>query len=156
MSIPQAEPADLDTRRGLVRPISVAPMMDRTDRHFRWMMRRISQETLLYTEMVTTGAILRGDRDWLLGYDPVEHPIAVQRGGDDPVALAECARIAEGLGYDEVNLNVGCPSSRVQDGNFGVCLMRDPDRVARAVEAMRAAVSLPITVKHRIGNISSL
>jgi tRNA-dihydrouridine synthase A len=138
-------------RRGQVRPISVAPMMDRTDRHFRWLVRQVTREALVYTEMVTTGAVLHGDRERLLAFDAEEHPIAFQLGGDDPGALAECARIAEGLGYDEVNLNVGCPSSRVQQGRFGACLMRDPERVARAVEAMRAAVSLPVTVKHRIG-----
>ena len=137
--------------RGEVRPISVAPMMDHTDRHFRWLLRQVTREALLYTEMVTTGAILHGDRDHLLAYDPVEHPVALQLGGDDPEDLATCARIAEDLGYDEVNLNVGCPSARVQQGRFGVCLMREPERVAAAVAAMRAAVSVPVTVKHRIG-----
>jgi tRNA-dihydrouridine synthase A len=137
--------------RGEVRPISVAPMMDRTDRHFRWLLRQITREALLYTEMVTTHAILNGDRAHLLAYDPVEHPVALQLGGDAPADLAACARIAEDLGYDEVNLNVGCPSDRVQSGNFGVCLMRDPERVAAGVAAMRDAVALPVTVKHRIG-----
>lgn len=138
-------------RRGAARPLSVAPMMDWTDRHFRFLMRRITRRALLYTEMVTTGAVLHGDRERLLGYDREEHPLALQLGGDDPVALAECARIAEDFGYDEVNLNVGCPSDRVQSGRFGACLMARPDDVARAVEAMRAATSLPVTVKHRIG-----
>jgi tRNA-dihydrouridine synthase A len=125
--------------------------MDRTDRHFRVLMRQITRKTLLYTEMVTTGAILHGPRDELLGFSHIEHPLALQLGGDDPVALAECARIAEAFGYDEVNLNVGSPSDRVQSGRFGACLMADPDRVARAVEAMRSAVAMPVTVKHRIG-----
>lgn len=137
--------------RGRTAPLSVAPMLDRTDRHFRFVMRQITRHTLLYTEMVVTRAVLHGDRDRLLGYDPVEHPVALQLGGDDPRELAECARIAEGMGYDEVNLNVGCPSDRVQQGAFGACLMKTPDKVARAVEAMRAAVSIPVTVKHRIG-----
>jgi tRNA-dihydrouridine synthase A len=126
-------------------------MMDRTDRHFRFLMRAISRHVLLYTEMVTTGAILRGDRERLLAYDPAEHPVALQLGGDDPAQLAECARIAADLGYDEINLNVGCPSDRVQKGRFGACLMAEPQRVADAVAAMRGAVALPVTVKHRIG-----
>ena len=139
------------TVRGVVRPISVAPMMDRTDRHFRWLLRQITGQALLYTEMITTHAILHGDRERLLAYDPSEHPVALQLGGDEPADLAACARIAEDVGYDEVNLNVGCPSDRVQSGNFGVCLMRDPERVAASVAAMRAAVAIPVTVKHRIG-----
>ncbi len=126
-------------------------MMDRTDRHFRRLLRLISRHTLLYTEMVTSRAILHGDRERLLGFDPSERPLALQLGGDDPALLSECARIANDLGYDEVNLNVGCPSDRVQSGNFGVCLMRTPERVAECVAAMRAAVELPVTVKHRIG-----
>ncbi|HLT37048.1 MAG TPA: tRNA dihydrouridine(20/20a) synthase DusA, partial [Enhygromyxa sp.] len=137
--------------RGRVRAVSVAPMMDRSDRHFRRLMRLISEHTLLYTEMVTCAAVAHGDREQLLGLDPGAHPTALQLGGDDPAALAECARIAAALGYDEVNLNVGCPSDRVQSGNFGACLMREPERVADCVAAMRAAVELPITVKHRIG-----
>ncbi len=132
-------------------PLSVAPMMDRTDRHMRGVMRTITRHTLLYTEMVTTGAVIHGDREHILGYDPVEHPVSLQLGGDDPVALAESARIAADLGYDEVNLNVGCPSDRVQQGSFGAVLMRTPEKVAAAVEAMRAVVSVPVTVKHRIG-----
>lgn len=126
-------------------------MMDTTDRHFRWFMRQITRCTLLYTEMITTDAILRGDRDRLLGFDPIERPLALQLGGDDPNDLSVCARIAEDLGYDEVNLNVGCPSSRVQQGSFGACLMARPEVVARAVAAMRTAVEIPVTVKHRIG-----
>ncbi len=126
-------------------------MMQRTDRHYRNFLRLISRETLLYTEMVTTGAILHGQRALYLDYFEAEHPIALQLGGDDPVALAECARIAHDYGYDEVNLNVGCPSDRVQSGCFGAVLMKTPERVAEAVSAMRAACPLPITVKHRIG-----
>lgn len=137
--------------RGVTRPLSVAPMMDCTDRHFRVLMRQITRRTLLYTEMIVTGAILRGERARFLDFSPIEHPIALQLGGDDPAQLAECARIAEDWGYDEVNLNVGCPSSRVRSGSFGACLMARPETVARAVEAMRAAVAIPITVKHRIG-----
>ena len=132
-------------------PLSVAPMMDRTDRHFRAFMRRITGETLLYTEMVTTGAVLHGDRERILGFSVEERPLALQLGGDDPAALAECAALGEALGFDEVNLNVGCPSDRVQKGRFGVCLMKEPRRVAAATAAMLAAVRIPVTVKHRIG-----
>lgn len=132
-------------------PLSVAPMMDRTDRHFRYFMRQITRRTLLYTEMVTSAAILHGDKEHLLGFSPEEKPLALQVGGDNPEELAECARIAEAMGYDEINLNVGCPSDRVQNGNFGACLMAQPERVARAAEAMINAVSIPVTVKHRIG-----
>lgn len=139
------------TRRGTTRPLSVAPMMDRTDRHFRVFLRQISRHTLLYTEMVTTGAIVHGGRTDLLAFDPLERPLALQLGGDDPDDLAACAKIAEDMGYDEVNLNVGCPSDRVQNGHFGACLMATPQVVADAVAAMRAAVALPVTVKHRIG-----
>ncbi len=126
-------------------------MMQRTDRHFRVFVRGLTRRTLLYTEMVTTGAILYGDRARHLDFSPVERPLALQLGGDDSAALAECARIAAGMGYDEVNLNVGCPSDRVQRGRIGACLMLEPERVARAVAAMRAAVDVPVTVKHRIG-----
>ena len=126
-------------------------MMDRTDRHYRFFMRQITRRTLLYTEMVTIGAILKGDRDKTLGFDEREKPLALQLGGDDPRQLAACAAIAEDSGYDEVNLNVGCPSDRVQKGRFGACLMAEPSRVADAVAAMRDAVALPVTVKHRIG-----
>lgn len=126
-------------------------MMDWTDRHDRFFLRLISRRALLYTEMVTTGAVLHGDHERLLGFDASEHPVAVQLGGSEPADLAEAARIAEGFGYDEVNLNVGCPSDRVQSGRFGACLMREPDLVARCVEAMRRAVSVPVTVKCRIG-----
>ena len=126
-------------------------MMDHTDRHYRYFMRQLTKHTLLYTEMVTTAAILHGDRDRLLGFSPEEQPLALQLGGDHPQELATCARIAEDMGYDEVNLNVGCPSDRVQNGNFGACLMAQPQRVAEGVAAMRAATRLPVTVKHRIG-----
>ena len=126
-------------------------MMDWTDRHDRFFLRLISRRALLYTEMVTTGAVLHGDRARLLGFDASEHPVAVQLGGSEPGELAEASRIAAGFGYDEVNLNVGCPSDRVQSGRFGACLMREPDLVARCVEAMRRAVAIPVTVKCRIG-----
>lgn len=126
-------------------------MMQRTDRHFRVFMRHLTRQTLLYTEMVTTPAIIHGQRELLLGFDPIEHPIALQLGGDDPVALTECAKIAADWGYDEINLNVGCPSDRVQDGRFGACLMARPERVAECVSHIRTAVDLPVTVKHRIG-----
>ncbi len=132
-------------------PLSVAPMMDRTDRHFRYFMRLLTRRTLLYTEMVTAPAILHGDREKLLGFSPEEKPLVLQVGGDDPQQLAVCAKVAEELGYDEINLNVGCPSDRVQNGNFGACLMAQPEKVARAVEAMAGAVRIPVTVKHRIG-----
>ncbi|MEO0605177.1 MAG: tRNA dihydrouridine(20/20a) synthase DusA [Myxococcota bacterium] len=131
--------------------LSVAPMMDVTDRHFRYFVRQLTRHTLLYTEMVVAQALVHGDRDRFLVYDPCEHPLSLQLGGDDPAMLADCAAMAEDRGYDEVNLNVGCPSSRVQAGRFGVVLMRDPDRVAEVVEAMKARVSVPVTVKHRIG-----
>lgn len=137
--------------RGYNHPLSIAPMMERTNRHFRFFLRQITKRTLLYTEMITTRAVLHGDRDYLLGYDDVEHPIALQLGGDDPVEMAECAKIAQDWGYDEVNINVGCPSDRVQKGSFVACLMARPDQVARCVEAMRRVVDIPVTVKHRIG-----
>jgi len=132
-------------------PVSIAPMMDRTDRHYRYFMRQITQRTLLYTEMVTAQAIKHGDRDRLLGFSPAEKPLVLQVGGDDPTLLAECARIAENFGYDEINLNVGCPSDRVQSGNFGACLMAQPELVAECVAAMMAATHIPVSVKHRIG-----
>ena len=131
--------------------LSVAPMMDWTDRHCRVFHRTLTKRTLLYTEMVTTGAILHGDRERHLAFDAVEHPVALQLGGSDAAALAECTRIATNYGYDEINLNCGCPSDRVSSGSFGACLMGTPDVVARAVEAMRGATHLPVTVKHRIG-----
>lgn len=121
--------------------IAVAPMLDWTDRHCRFFLRLLTRRTWLYTEMITTGAVLRGDRERLLAYDPAEHPLALQLGGSDPAELARCARVAAEFGYDEVNLNVGCPSDRVQSGRFGACLMAEPDLVAACVAAMRAAVS---------------
>lgn len=129
---------------------SVAPMLDWTDRHCRFFLRQLSKRTLLYTEMVTTGAILFGKGDYL-GFDEAEHPVALQLGGSDPAALAECARRAQAHGYDEVNLNVGCPSDRVQNGRFGACLMAEPALVAQCVAAMRDAVTIPVTVKTRLG-----
>lgn len=131
--------------------LSIAPMMDYTDRHFRYLMRQLTRRTVLYTEMVTSAAILHGDRQRLLGFSVIEKPLVLQIGGDNPADLAECCRIAEDMGYDGVNLNVGCPSSRVQDGHFGACLMAKPEQVAACVTAMQAATALPISVKHRIG-----
>jgi len=130
---------------------NIAPMMDWTDRHCRYFHRLLSRHARLYTEMVTTGAILHGDRARLLRFDRSEHPVAVQLGGSDPKALAECARICADWGYDEINLNVGCPSNRVQSGRFGACLMKEPERVADCVAAMNAAVDIPVTVKCRLG-----
>ncbi len=126
-------------------------MMDWTDRNCRAFHRVLSRRALLYTEMVTSGAVLHGPRERLLGYDPAEHPVALQLGGSEPADLAACARIAEDLGYDEINLNVGCPSDRVQSGRFGACLMREPELVADCMAAMKAAVATPVTVKCRIG-----
>jgi tRNA-dihydrouridine synthase A len=131
--------------------LSVAPMMDYTDRHFRYFLRQIARRPLLYTEMITAMAIKHGDRYKLLGFSFQEKPLSLQLGGDDPYLLAECARIGEDFGYDEINLNVGCPSSRVSDGNFGACLMARPETVAKAVQAMERSVAIPVTVKHRIG-----
>jgi tRNA-dihydrouridine synthase A len=135
----------------LNRLIAIAPMLDWTDRHCRFFLRALSRRVLLYTEMVTAGAVLRGDRQRFLAYDPAEHPLALQLGGSDPDELAQCARIAADWGYDEVNLNVGCPSDRVQSGRFGACLMAEPVLVGNCVAAMRAVVDLPVTVKTRIG-----
>jgi tRNA-dihydrouridine synthase A len=126
-------------------------MMDWTDRHCRYFLRLISRRVLLYTEMVPTGALLRGDRERFLAHDPAEHPLAIQLGGSHPAELAQCARLAEEWGYDEVNLNVGCPSDRVREGRFGACLMAEPGLVADCVDAMRGAVTIPVTVKTRLG-----
>ena len=126
-------------------------MMEWTDRHCRFFHRLLTRRALLYTEMLTTGAVLHGDRARLLRYDPAEHPLALQLGGSDPQALAACARIGAELGFDEINLNAGCPSDRVQDGRFGACLMAEPALVGDAVAAMKAAASVPVTVKCRIG-----
>jgi tRNA-dihydrouridine synthase A len=130
---------------------AVAPMMDWTDRHCRVFHRRLSHHALLYTEMVTADAIIYGPRDRLLGFSPEEHPVALQLGGSDPVKLAQAARIGADYGYNEINLNVGCPSDRVQEGRFGACLMAEPALVAECIAAMRAVVSIPVTVKCRIG-----
>ncbi|WP_051040298.1 tRNA dihydrouridine(20/20a) synthase DusA [Methylomicrobium album] len=129
----------------------VAPMLDWTDRYCRFFHRLITKRALLYTEMITTGALLHGDRQRFLQFDSSEHPLALQLGGSDPADLAACAKMAEDFGYDEVNLNVGCPSDRVQNGRFGACLMAEPELVAECVAAMRNAVSIPVTVKSRIG-----
>jgi tRNA-dihydrouridine synthase A len=133
------------------RRFSVAPMMEWTDRHCRFFHRLLTRRALLYTEMLTTAAIIHGDRSRLLGFHDAEHPVAVQLGGSDPRALADCAKIAEDFGYAEVNLNVGCPSDRVQEGRFGACLMTEPALVGDCVAAMKAAVRMPVTVKCRIG-----
>jgi len=129
----------------------VAPMMEWTDRHCRFFHRLLSRRALLYTEMLTTGAVLHGDRARLLRFDPAEHPLALQLGGCEPRALADCARIGAEAGFGEINLNVGCPSDRVQDGRFGACLMLEPTLVGDCVAAMKAAVPIPVTVKCRIG-----
>ncbi|WP_321490740.1 tRNA dihydrouridine(20/20a) synthase DusA [uncultured Hyphomonas sp.] len=129
---------------------STAPMMDWTDRHCRAFHRCLSKRALLWTEMVTADAVLHGDRQRLIGFSEAEHPVVLQLGGSEPQKLAEAARIAEGFGYDEVNLNCGCPSERVQSGAFGACLMAEPDLVADCVAAMKSAVSIPVTVKCRI------
>src|SRR6476661_6266972 len=133
------------------RRLSIAPMMDWTDRHCRAFHRALTTRALLYTEMVTAPAILHGDHQRLLGFDGVEHPVALQLGGSDPEQLAQAARIGEAFGYDEINLNVGCPSDRVQSGRFGACLMREPELVADCMAAMLDAVAIPVTVKCRIG-----
>jgi tRNA-dihydrouridine synthase A len=126
-------------------------MMEWTDRHCRYFLRLITRRTLLYTEMVTTGALLHGDRERFLRFDPAEHPVALQLGGSDPADLAVCARFGEERGYDEINMNVGCPSDRVQSGRFGACLMAEPNLVAECVAAMKESASIPVTVKTRIG-----
>lgn len=136
--------------RGPARPLSVAPMVDRTDRHFRMITRAVTRQTLLYTEMISTSAAL-SDPERVLAFDPRERPLALQLGGDDPERLARATAIATAMGYDELDLNCGCPSARVQQGRFGVVLMKDPERVAACVEAMRSATSRPVTVKHRLG-----
>src|SRR5690606_24289079 len=139
------------TRPAPSRRFSVAPMMDWTDRHCRYFLRQLSSQALLYTEMVTTGALLHGDARRFLRYHEDEHPLALQLGGSNPDELAACARLAEEHGYDEVNLNVGCPSDRVQNNMIGACLLAHPQRVADCVRAMQDAVRIPVTVKHRIG-----
>ncbi|WP_113626681.1 tRNA dihydrouridine(20/20a) synthase DusA [Pectobacterium peruviense] len=139
-----------DSRAYSLNRFSIAPMLDWTDRHCRYFLRQLTSQTLLYTEMVTTGAILHGKGDYL-AYSEEEHPLALQLGGSDPQALAQCAKLAEQRGYDEVNLNVGCPSDRVQNGRFGACLMGDAALVADCIKAMKDSTSIPITVKTRIG-----
>ncbi len=133
------------------RTLSVAPMLGWTDRFERYFLRLISRRLLLYTEMITTNALLHGDRERLLAYDPLEHPVAVQLAGSDPVALAACAELCEAQGYDEINLNLGCPSDRVQSGRFGACLMIEPALVGDCIQAMVEAVDIPVTLKSRIG-----
>jgi tRNA-dihydrouridine synthase A len=129
--------------------VSVAPMMDWTDKHCRYFYRLLSQYAQLYTEMITSRAILKGDKNRLLDYNAVEHPLVLQVGGSDPVEMAECAVIAKRWGYDAVNINVGCPSERVMSGSFGACLMREPDLVASCVESMIEACDIPVSVKSR-------
>jgi len=131
--------------------VSIAPMMDWTDRHCRYFYRLLSKNTQLYTEMITSKAILRGDKNRLLDFNASEHPLTLQLGGSDPKEMAECAQIAQKWGYDEVNINVGCPSDRVHSGSFGACLMKEPDLVAACVEAMIEKCDIPVTVKSRIG-----
>lgn len=130
---------------------AIAPMMDWTDRHCRQLHRQLTRRALLYTEMVVADAVIHGDRDRLLGFDPCEHPVALQVGGSDPRKLAQVARIGADYGYDEINLNVGCPSDRVQSGTFGACLMRSPGLVAECIAAMKDVVAIPVTVKCRLG-----
>ena len=146
---PNSEAAD--TAIGLSHRFCVAPMMDWTDRHDRVFLRQLSEHTLLYTEMVTSAALKHGDAQYLLQHSQDEHPVALQLGGSNPVELAEAAVLAEQAGYDEINLNVGCPSDRVQSGAFGACLMAEPELVAKCVSNMMTSVSLPVTVKCRIG-----
>src|SRR4051795_6606752 len=159
--VPKLSYSSLNCNRALIRQdnqlkfqdyrFSVAPMMDWTDRHCRVFHRLMTRRGRLYTEMLTTGAILHGDRQRLLGFDPSEHPVALQLGGSNARDLATAAEIGEDFGYDEINLNVGCPSDRVKDGRFGACLMAEPELVARGVAAMKRAVKIPVTVKCRIG-----
>jgi len=144
-------PANTSLRPSGRHRFCVAPMMDWTDRHCRAFHRHFTAHALLYTEMVTTGAVIHGDRQRLLGFDPFEQPVALQLGGSEPDPLAEAARIGEAMGYAEINLNCGCPSDRVQSGRFGACLMAEPETVAAGVKAMMAAVKIPVTVKCRIG-----
>jgi tRNA-dihydrouridine synthase A len=146
-----AAPPQSAARAVLDRRISVAPMLDVTDRHARYLLRLLTRRTLLYTEMVTTGALLHGDAARHLDHDPAEHPLALQLGGSEPAAMAACARLGARWGFDEINVNVGCPSPRVQSGAFGACLMAEPETVADCVRAMVDAVAVPVTVKTRIG-----
>src|SRR5262245_34360441 len=148
---PQGHPADLMSAQTTKRRFCVAPMMDWTDRHCRFFHRLLSRHARLYTEMVTAEAVLRGDRHRLLAFSPAEHPVALQLAGCEPGALADAAVLGQAYGYDEINLNIGCPSSRVQEGRFGACLMGEPELVARCVAAMQRRLSVPVTVKCRIG-----
>lgn len=133
------------------RRLSIAPMMDHTDKHFRYFMRLLSKHAVLYTEMITTGALIHGNRKRFLDFNEIEHPLAIQLGGSNPVDLAACAHIAESEGYDEVNLNIGCPSDRVQNGQFGACLMSNSELVSDCVDRIQSIVKIPVTVKTRIG-----
>ena len=133
------------------RKFCIAPMMTHTDRHFRYFLRLISRRVMLYTEMLTTGALIHGDKNYFLAFNEEEHPLALQLGGSDPVAMAECALMAQDIGYDEVNINIGCPSNRVKSGQFGACLMANPVLVADCVQFMQSRVSIPVTIKTRIG-----
>lgn len=141
----------MNTTANISRRFCVAPMLDCTDRHERYLARLISKHTVLYTEMITTGALLFGDKSRFLDFDEAEHPVALQLGGSDPEAMTKSAELVQEWGYDEVNINVGCPSDRVQSGSFGACLMQTPDLVAQNVKQMQAAVDIPVTVKCRIG-----
>ncbi|HWQ37755.1 MAG TPA: tRNA dihydrouridine(20/20a) synthase DusA, partial [Burkholderiales bacterium] len=134
-----------------IHSLCTAPMMDWSDRHCRYFFRQLASHAVVYTEMVTTGALLHGDLRRHLAFDPEEHPVALQLGGSEPRELAQCARLGEDWGYDEINLNCGCPSERVQKGAFGACLMAEPELVADCIGAMRDAVTVPVTVKHRLG-----
>jgi tRNA-dihydrouridine synthase A len=138
-------------RNNIDRRLSIAPMMDHTDKHFRYFMRLLSKHAVLYTEMITTGALIHGEHQRFLSYNDVEHPLAIQLGGSNPDDLAECAKLSEDEGYDEVNLNIGCPSDRVQNGQFGACLMSNKNLVAECVDKIKARVSIPVTIKTRIG-----
>ena len=151
MNSANIQPQNNETTSTASHRFCVAPMMDWTDRHDRVFLRQLSAHALLYTEMVTSAALKYGDAKYLLQHSPDEHPVALQLGGSKPTELAEAAALAERAGYDEINLNVGCPSDRVQSGAFGACLMAEPDLVARCIESMRERVSLPVTVKCRIG-----
>jgi tRNA-dihydrouridine synthase A len=143
--------ASMNTSSAIQVPLSVAPMMDRSDRHFRYLLRQISKHTLLYTEMIPVGALVHGHRERFLEYHPSEHPLVLQVGGYSIEDLAQCAQLAQQWSYDAININVGCPSDRVKEGRFGAALMAEPQHVADAVEAMQAKADIPVTVKHRIG-----
>lgn len=133
------------------RRLSIAPMLNYTDRHFRYFMRLLSKKAILYTEMISTDALLYGNRKRLLDFNQVEHPLAIQLGGNNPKDLAKCATIAENEGYDEINLNIGCPSNRVQNGKFGACMMKRPELVAECIDKIKSRITIPVTIKTRIG-----